>query len=106
MDFDNGDIEGAENIIKKNKDEINQTGFFGETYLMAACKPGNTVVINWLIDARTDLDTRDIFGHTALHYYVIGRIHKIPMVTHFCPCPIPLDTQTLFTSSRITSALM
>ncbi|CAI9744234.1 Hypothetical predicted protein [Octopus vulgaris] len=65
--------------------EINQTGSFGEMYLIAACKPGNTVVINWLIDAGTDLDTRDIFGHTALHYYVIGRIHKIPMVTHFCP---------------------
>ncbi|XP_014785739.1 ankycorbin [Octopus bimaculoides] len=63
-----GDTQYIQEYIKQNPRKINKTNSWGLTYLMVACRLGNTDLINFLIKSGADLDMRDRDGKTASHY--------------------------------------
>ncbi|XP_036370296.1 E3 ubiquitin-protein ligase MIB2 isoform X2 [Octopus sinensis] len=66
----NGDLQGVKRYFLDCPINTNGTNSLGQTYLMAASECGSTDIINFLIDARADLEMSDVNGNTALHYAV------------------------------------
>ncbi|XP_014789065.1 serine/threonine-protein phosphatase 6 regulatory ankyrin repeat subunit B [Octopus bimaculoides] len=66
----NGDFQEVKRGIEIRPVNINQTNSLGQTFLMAACERGRTDIINFLIDTGADLEMRDAYDNTVLHYAV------------------------------------
>ncbi|XP_014775051.2 putative ankyrin repeat protein RF_0381 [Octopus bimaculoides] len=68
-----GDIGYVKNFIRSHPDSINETFLWGRTPLMCASENGKTSIMKLFFEADVDVNMRDNFCETALHFAVFGK---------------------------------
>ena len=63
-------------LIQKQADATLTTSI-GSNLLHISAYEGHGALIDFFLQSRFDIDARDIYGHTALHYAVMGNQAKI-----------------------------